>query len=204
MPEPWTVRLDEWIESGDAVRAIERGPLGSREIVVYSEDFLRLIRCPELSTSSREVGGDIAPVDLSGTILSLRQVGSLWLARVEWDDETTTTVAVRNLSRKDAPLSIIRAHHQAVEEALKEGLSVPIHVLSQYPDLSSKYLGVVHPDFYQYQDYMKWLKEKIGNNPSEPSIWRDDLYAHIQFAWELIPPQYHQFRKPVEYYYGQV
>ena len=204
MPEPWTVRLAEWIESGDGVRAVERGPLREGEIVVYSEEFLRLIRCPELSTSSREVGGDIALADLSGTILSLRKGGSLWFAGVEWDDSTKTMVAVRNLSRKDSPLSITMAHRQAVEEALQKGLPVPTHVLWQYPDLSSKYLGVVHPDFYQYQGYMKWLKEKIGCNPSDPSIWRDDLYAHIQFAWDLIPPQYHQFRKPLEYYYGQV
>lgn len=204
--EPWKMRLSEWIESGDGVRAVERGPLREGEIVVYSEDFLRSIRCTRSATSSLEVGGDVALSDISGTILSLRKAGSLWFARVEWDDQTTSTAAVRNLSRRYPPPSIRQAHWFAVKTALEQGEPVPDRVLLDWPDLSAQFRGVVHPDLERPVDRygsIRWYRSMITTHRADDSaqeLWKEGLYNLVSFAWELIPPQYSPFRRPMEEY----
>ena len=140
---PWQMRYLEWVESGLAVRAVERGPLQLGEAVTYSRRFLRIIKAPQ--TSILKPGGDTCLYDLSGIVIGIHTVGNQVLVSVEWDDGVTATSARENLSRKDPPKSMGAAWHALIEQALKDGHPVPERVLAEVPDLAQKYRGETYP-----------------------------------------------------------
>ena len=140
---PWQMRYLEWVESGLAVRAVERGPLQLGEAVTYSRRFLRAVKAPQ--TSSLKPGGDTSLYDIPGTVVGIKTVGAAVLVAVEWEDGTTSSSNAKHLSRKDPPKSMGAAWHALIEQALKDGHPVPERVLAEVPDLAQKYRGETYP-----------------------------------------------------------